>query len=182
MSYSRHRYLEVAGRYEEIFADDMMSMDPVYHFHQAGVETVLKGRDNVKSLYKMWAETNQSIFLVEHEEVAVADHFVASVVTGYQQVSGKKLKQGNFLSHLPSSVAHHLVAKTLGKKQHEPNDNDVFLYKTIRMQMIWPYDDQGRLLGEDVWEPEFSQSELYKLDPADVLTTEQSAKLLEPLI
>jgi hypothetical protein len=28
-SYSRHRYLEVAGRYEEIFVPDMMSMDPV---------------------------------------------------------------------------------------------------------------------------------------------------------
>jgi hypothetical protein len=39
-AYRRHRYLEVAGRYEEIFAPDMMSMDPVYHFHQAGVETV----------------------------------------------------------------------------------------------------------------------------------------------
>jgi len=27
-AYSRHRYLGVAGRYEEIFAPDMMSMDP----------------------------------------------------------------------------------------------------------------------------------------------------------
>ena len=48
--------------------------------------------------------------------------------------------------------------------------------------MIWPYDDQGRLIGEDVWEPEPSKSELFKLDPADVLTTEESAKLLAPLI
>jgi hypothetical protein len=29
MAYSRHRYLEVAGRYEEIFAPEMMSMEPV---------------------------------------------------------------------------------------------------------------------------------------------------------
>lgn len=48
-AYSRHRYLEIAGRYEEIFAPDMMSMDPVYHFHQAGVETVVRGQDQVKS-------------------------------------------------------------------------------------------------------------------------------------
>jgi hypothetical protein len=38
------------------------------------------------------------------------------------------------------------------------------------------------LLGEDVWEPEPSKAELIKLDPADVLTTEESAKLLAPLI
>ena len=64
MAYSRHRYLEIAGRYEEIFAPDMMSMDPVYNFNQAGNETVLRGQDQVKSLYRMWAETNQSIFFV----------------------------------------------------------------------------------------------------------------------
>jgi hypothetical protein len=181
-SYSRHRYLEVAGRYEEIFAPDMMSMEPVYHFHQAGVETVVKGQDQVKSLYRMWAETNQSIFFVESEEVAVADHFIASVVTSYQQVSGRGLKQGKFLSHLPSAISHKLVEKALGKKEHKANDNDIFLYKTIGMQMVWPYDDRGRLIGEDVWEPEPSKAELIKLDPADVLTTEQSAKLLAPLI
>jgi hypothetical protein len=40
MAYSRHRYLEVAGRYEEIFAPDMMAMDPHYHFSQAGNDMV----------------------------------------------------------------------------------------------------------------------------------------------
>lgn len=181
-AYSRHRYLEVAGLYEEIFTPDMMISDPVYHFHQAGVETVLRGQDQVKSLYRMWAETNQSIFFVESEEVAVADHFIASVATTYQQISGKGLKQGKFLSYLPSSISRLLLERTLGRKQHKPDDNDMFLYKTIGMQMIWPYDDQGRLIGEDVWEPEPSEAELFKLDPADVLTTEESGKLLSPLI
>jgi hypothetical protein len=37
-------------------------------------------------------------------------------------------------------------------------------------------------MGEDVWEPEPSKAELFKLDPADVLTTEASGKLLAPLI
>jgi hypothetical protein len=160
----------------------MMSMDPVYHFHQAGVETVAKGQDQVKGLYRMWAETNQSIFFIEHEEVAVADHFIASIVTSYQQISGKGLKQGKFLSHLPSAISHKLLEKALGKKDHKADDNDMFLYRTIGMQMVWPYDDRGRLIGEDVWEPEPSKAELIKLDPADVLTTEQARKLLDPLI
>jgi hypothetical protein len=182
-AYSRHRYLEIAGRYEEIFAPDMMSMDPVYHFHAGGNDIVLRGQDQVKSLYRMWAETNQSIFFIEHEEIAVADHYIASVATiSYQQVSGKGLKQSKLLSHLPSAISHKIVEKALAEKGHTADDNDVYLYKTVGQQMIWPYDDRGRLIGEDVYEPEPSRAELFKLDPADVLTTEQSAKLLAPLI
>jgi hypothetical protein len=182
-AYSRHRYLEIAGRYEEIFAPDMMSMDPVYHFHAGGNDIVLRGQDQVKSLYRMWAETNQSIFFIESEEITVADHYIASVAsTSYQQVSGKGIKQSKLLSHLPSAISHRIVEKALAEKGHKADDNDIYLYKTVGQQMIWPYDDRGRLIGEDVYEPEPSKAELIKLDPADVLTTEQSAKLLAPLI
>jgi hypothetical protein len=48
--------------------------------------------------------------------------------------------------------------------------------------MIWPYDDRGRLIGEDVWEYDDSVREFIPLDPIDVLTAEQSGKLLAPLI
>jgi hypothetical protein len=48
--------------------------------------------------------------------------------------------------------------------------------------MIWSYDDGGRLLGEDVWEPDPDQAEITKLDPADVLTTQEAARLLAPFI
>jgi hypothetical protein len=181
-SYSRHRYLENAGRYEEIFTPEMMSMDPVYHIHQAGNETVLRGQEDIKNLYRMWAETNQSIFFIENEEVAVADHFVASVVTSYQQVSGKGLKEAKLLHYLPAAISHKIVEMALAAKGHKADDNDVYLYKTIGMQMIWPFDDRGRLIGEDIWEPEPSKAELIKLDPAEVLTTEESARLLAPLI
>ena len=182
MAYSRHRYLEVAGRYEEILAPDMMSMDPVYHFDYAGNHTVLSGQDQVKSLYRMWAETDQSIFFVDHEEVAVADHFICSVATSYQQVSGKGLKQAKLMSHLPAKVAHHLAEKALAAKGFKVDDNDIYLYRAPGVQTVWPYDDRGRLLGEDVWEPEPSKAELLKLDATDVLTTEESAKLLAPFI
>ena len=37
-------------------------------------------------------------------------------------------------------------------------------------------------MGEDVWETNPALSEVIKLDPADVLTTEQAAALLNPLI
>ena len=177
-AYSRYRYLEVAGRYEEILAPEMMSADPVYHFNQAGIDTAVRGRELVRNLYRIWAETNQSIFFVEQEEVAVADHFIASVMTLYQQVSAKGLKQ----EKLPSAISRRLVERVLAKNGCTIKDSDVYLYKSVGMQMLWRYDDRGRLLGEDVWESDPSEAKLLKLDPQDVLTIKESARLVAPLI
>jgi len=182
-TYARHRALEVAGRYEEIFDPNMMAKNPVYHVNSGGYTVVLRGQDQVKSLYKMWAETNQSIFFIEKEEVAVADHFVASVVTGYQQVTGKALKQTRLLSHLPHKWSHKLLEKALSAKGWEADDNDVYLYRMDAIEMVWPFDDRGRVAGEDVWEPDqLPADRLIKLDHADVVTSEQAGKLLAPII
>jgi hypothetical protein len=180
-AYSRHRYLEVAGRYEEIFAPEMMSEKPAYHMHADDTNATLEGQDQVKSLYRMWAETNQSIFFVENEEVAVADHFIASVANVHQQISGKSLKANRLLAHLPHGISERILKKALSGKNFKADDNDMYLYHTV-VEMVWPYDDRGRLIGEDVWEPEPSKAELFKLDPADVVTTEQAGKLLSPFI
>jgi hypothetical protein len=61
----------------------------------------------------------------------------------------------------------------------EPDDE---VHRMPGMQMIWPYDDRARLEGEYQWEPEPSKAELFKLDPADVLTSDKSGKLLAPFI
>jgi hypothetical protein len=104
-AYSRHRYLEVAGRYEEIFAPDMMAPNPCYHFQAEGMHTRLEGQEAVKSLYRMWAETNQSIFYIENEQVAVADNFVASTMNYHQQLWGKSLTFNKATSYLPGLLA-----------------------------------------------------------------------------
>lgn len=44
------------------------------------------------------------------------------------------------------------------------------------------YDDECRLLGEDVWEFDTAQAGLFELDPADVLTAAQAGELLAPFI
>jgi len=181
MAFSRHRYLEVAGRYEEIFAPDMMSMHPEYYFMFADNNAHLSGQDSVKSLYRFWAETHQSIFFVESEEVAVADHFISSVGIVHQQISGKVFKANKLMSHLPNVVSTKLLKKLLSAKGHKANENDMYLYRTT-VEMVWPYDDRGRLIGEDVYEPHPERADVTKLDPADVLTTEESGKLLAPFI
>ena len=177
--FARHRALEVAGRFDEIFTPDMMGMDPEYHFTQAGIHA--RGQDEVKSLYRMWADTNQAIFFIEEEQVAVADNFVCAVATVYQQLSGKSLRQAKVLKHLPHKFSHALVEKALAAKEWKPDDNDMFLVRT-KIEMVWPVDDRGRIIGEDVYEPDPEKEEVHRLDRADVVTTEQAAKLMAPLI
>jgi len=98
-----------------------------------------------------------------------------------QQVSGKIFKANKVMAHLPNAISHKILEKLLSEKGHKADDNEMYLYRST-IQMIWPYDDRGRLIGEDVYEPDPEKAELFKLDPADVLTTEQSGKLLAPLI
>ena len=57
----------------------------------------------------------------------------------------------------------------------------MYLYSNF-IEMVWPYDDRGRLIGEDVWEPDPDKATIIKLDAADVLTTAEAGKLLAPLI
>jgi hypothetical protein len=172
--------LEVSGRYEEIFAPEMMVPDPVYHFHAGGTPADLRGQENVKGLYHMWAETNQSIFFAENEQVAVADNFVASMTTIHQQVWGKALTLWKVASYLPGFLSEAILKKVLARKKFTADDNAMYLYTVI--EMIWPYDDRGRLKGEDVWEPDPNKADIVKLEPGDVLTTAQARKLLDPLI
>jgi hypothetical protein len=181
MAYDRHRNLEMAGRFEEIFAPEMMADKPVYHFHANKTNAKLEGQDAVKSLYRMWAETNQSIFYTENEQVAVADNYIASVTTVYQQVAGASLTANTILSHLPGFLSDAVLKRVLAAKGFKADANSMYLYTNV-IQMIWPYDDRGRLVGEDVWEPDPDKAEITKLEPSEVMTTAQAAKLLNPLI
>ncbi|MFG2949259.1 hypothetical protein [Streptomyces adustus] len=48
--------------------------------------------------------------------------------------------------------------------------------------MIWPYDDHGRLIREDVREVDESQRQVELLEPEQVLTSERTGQLLDPFI
>ena len=159
-AYDRHRNLEHAGRFEEIFTPEMTVERPVYRFNMIGQPPMqLEGREQVEPLYRLWAETNQSIFYNESETVAVGDRMVVSTMVGYQQTFGSALVAGGI----------------------EADEDAMYLLRG-RVAMIWPYDERCRLVGENVWEYDESEHRLIKLDPDDVLTTDRAAELLEPLI
>src|ERR1700761_201992 len=155
-AYDRHRNLEHAGRGEEIFAPEMMVEHPVYRFEMAGQPTmVLEGREQVEPVYRLWAETNQSIFYNESESIAVGDHLITSTMVGYQQTLGAALAAAGV----------------------EADEEAMYLVRG-KVAMVWPYDDRGRLVGENVWEFAPEEKELIKLDPAEARITAQEAELL----
>ncbi len=159
-AYDRHRNLEHAGRFEEIFAPEMTVEHPVYRFNMLGQPPMmLEGREQVESVYRLWAETNQCIFYNESETVAVGDWMVVSTMVGYQQTLGSALVAGGI----------------------EADEDAMYLLRG-RVAMIWPYDERCRLIGENVWEYDESEHDLIKLDRDDVLSTERAAELLEPQI
>lgn len=158
-AYNRHRYLEMDGRFEAIFAPNMTVDEPVYHFNLLGQHITLEGAEAVQSVYREWTANGQCIFHTDDEEVAVSDHMILSRSTMYQQTPGAVLAADGV-----------------------PVDPDTTYLVKSAEYMIWPYDDRGRLVGEDVWEYDESVREFIPLDPADVLTVEQSGALLAPLI
>ena len=158
-AYDRHRNLEMAGRYEEIFAPEMTVDEPVYHFNLLGKCLTLDGAEAVKGVYREWTETAQCVFYAEDEKLAVSDHMIVSTSTLYQQTPGSVLAADG-----------------------APVDPDAMYLVKSAEHMIWPYDDKGRLVGEDVWEFDETVREIIPLYPTEVLTVEQARKLLDPLI
>lgn len=160
MAYYRHRYLEIAGRYKEIFEPEMTVENPVYHFHALGVSTTLEGRDAVEALYRQWTETGQCVMYAEDEQVAVADNFIASTLHGHQFMPGQ-------------------VLQALGFSVDDP---DAMYVYSAHQEMVWPYDDRCRLIGEDVWEVDPDKAVITKCRPDEVITVAMAAEALNPLI
>lgn len=159
-AFHRHRFLEIAGRYDEIFDAAMMVEEPEYNFYTGRVPATLRGQDAIRTLYALWTRTAQCVFYAEDEQLAVGDRLIASDAIAYQQHPGLALAAlGHVIDDLGASYLHR-----------------------SRQRMLWEYDDRGRLIGENVWEIDPASAEVIKLDDADVLTVAAARELLDPHI
>ena len=77
-------------------------------------------------------------------------------------------------------LAGDVLSPTAGSGRIGDVVGKVRLSRTVAM--IWPYDDRGRMVGEDVWEYDDTDRDFIKLDAADVLTTKQAATLVDQFI
>ena len=159
-SYLRHRYLESAGRWEEILEPELTVEHPYYRFSMITQgRFALDGREQVAALYGHWTATNQCVFYVEDESVAVGDHMIVGRGISYQQTLGAELAAAGVDA-----------------------DPDAMYLTKSQICMVWTYDDRCRLIGEDIWEFDDAERAYIKLDPADVLTAQEAGKLLDPFI
>ena len=181
MSYARHRALEFSGNYADVVADDMMNEHPIYTIRALGVDMLIDGKDEVRTMYQNWSDTNQCVFYIEDEQVAVADGFVASRLMVYQQLWGGTLAGTKVLGVLPKGLSKALFIEMLALRRIPLEIDCMYLYRNLE-QWFWPYDDRCRLLREDVLELDRSAAEIVKLEPDQVLTAAHAAQLLAPII
>ena len=94
-AYNRHRYLEMAGRFEEIFAPEMTVEKPVYHFNFLGKNLTLEGAEAGQGRLPRMGPAAQCIFYTDGDEkIAVSDNMIVSMATIYQQIPGNVLAAG----------------------------------------------------------------------------------------
>src|SRR6516164_8431729 len=67
-AYNRHRYLEMAGRFEEICTPEMTVEKPVYRFNMLDAATTVDGAEAGKEVYREWTRTGQCIFYTVGDE------------------------------------------------------------------------------------------------------------------
>ena len=158
-NYRRHALLEVSGRWPEILDPEMTVEHPVYRITEGGRTMLLDGREQVGEFYGGMTEVAAHLMVLEDEYIAVADWGFASESIFNHQASGL-----------------FLIASG-----EEVDDPDGFYLLRHRLSMVWHYDDRARMIGEHVYEDATSR-EITKIAPEDVLTPQEAADMLAPLI
>lgn len=160
--FRRHALLEIAGRWREILESSMLVDDPVYRINEGGRSLVLRGKGQVADFYREMAEGGLTVFGPISENIAVADWGLAI--------------ESHFLHHLPGRA---LLA------QGEDVDPDGCYRLTHYMASFWPYDENGRLVGEHIYE-DVGSREITPVERAQFVTPAMArdavdAVLLAPL-
>jgi hypothetical protein len=154
-NYRKHVHLEGSGQFEKIVSPDMMVAHPVYRIIW-GKAIVLEGKDQVLAFYNSLTD---AVLWNTDEVIAVADWGFASELALHQLVPGSYLVQLGF-SVTDVAATYHFWS---------------------RQAFIWPYSEDGKLIGEHIYE-DISTRAFEKVDPADVITPQRAAEIQKTLL
>jgi hypothetical protein len=120
-----HAKAESRGDVDGLMAT--LSPDPQYHFWSAGRDWGPKGREGVRAFYEQFVATGAGFFESDKTRIVVDDYTVVteSVMRGI--VPGAVARARG--CDVPDVDGHYLV--------------------TARTAIFWPFDEAGRLVGED---------------------------------
>lgn len=143
LNFWRHVHLEGSGQYEKIVAPDMMVDHPVYRVTWGANPTVIEGKDGVLAFYN---SVGEAVLWNSDDLIAVADWGVADELTFHQ-------------------IAPGAILKAIGY----PVEKDEAIYHvSSRQAFVWPYDDQARLKGENLYEDKTSLT-VEEIDPSEAI-------------
>lgn len=157
LNYNRHAALEFSDMWQEIFTPEMTVAHPKYKVHLGSPDLIdFDGEQAVKGFY---GALNESVVWLQDEELFVNDHGLSSFSTFGQFVSGKGATAAGY-----SGV----------------DDPDATYALMCPLAMYWPYDENAKLIGEEVYQ--LTPLMLVKPDPEDVFTFEERATVLKPYL
>lgn len=169
INYRRHGLLEVAGRYEELLAPNMTVAEPCYRLFEGGNGMIIEGMEKVRAFYQMLAATNMLVMWTGKQKMAVSDWGFAGEAQFSQFVPGSLLGDNVFQSASNTDAA---------TSQYEADA--VYLVRRT-LCFVWPYNQEGKMLGEHVYEDSESKV-ITKVDVKDVITAARATELLNPII
>jgi hypothetical protein len=158
-NFLHHLTLEVSGKYKEILVPELTVEHPVYRMCSKGTTTILDGMQAVYDFYHAVAESGQCVMGSVEEDLYVSDAGVA----------GEAL------------YGHILPGNALTPEDVPDLDLDAHYLVTWRIAYTFRYDSDARLLGEYVYDDTDSYT-YRKLDPSEVITVEQAAEQLAPIL
>ncbi|GAA1076151.1 hypothetical protein [Tsukamurella spumae] len=169
VNYRRHALLEVSGRYEELLMPTMTVEHPHYRLFEGGQGLILDGMAAVRAFYQQLADLDMLVMWTGKQRMAVHDWGFAGEAEFSQFVPGALLGDNVFQSVNADPEAE------------SPYDKEAFYLVRRRLSFVWPYAEDGRMIGEHVYEDTESKS-VEKVADEDVITAARAAELLAPLI
>jgi len=163
-NYLHHGAFEVGGDWERIFAPAMIVDDPHYEMRTGPEGPIfLDGQDAVREFYgAMEAEVMMLVDDGEHH-LFVNDEGLAEFGTTVAFVPGRQILDAGVDSWFYDADGI--------------DDPDATYLTRCRHAMYWPYTDDGRLIGEMVYQ--LTPYEVSRPDPAAVPTLEGMADVVE---
>lgn len=163
-NYLHHAALEFSDNWDHIFTPEMTVDDPRYEVRLGSEETMIfDGLDHVEGFYSALNEALVMLIDEGNHQVFVNDWGLADYSTYVEFATGNEILEDGLEKDYYGNA--------------DIDDPDAMYVMECPLAMFWPYDENGKLIGEKVYQLE--PFEISKLEPDDVPTFEGRGEICE---
>ncbi len=127
-----HMQTEISGDLDGVMATLVDA--PQYHMRGLGFDMGPKGREAVRVFYRDMMAAGNHRFMFDIQRIVVDDHAV--VTEGHMRTK---------------TTGADLIASGATEADGEPIDPDASYLSENLILTVWPADESGQLVGEDIW-------------------------------